>query len=47
MMKWQEKLNQMLESLGEDNIMIKKSFVHDTSLEMALEVHILSCTEMQ
>lgn len=47
MLKWQEKLNQMLESLGEDNIMIKKSFIRDTSLEMVLEVHILSYTEMQ
>lgn len=37
----------MLESLGEDNIMIKKSFICDTSLEMVLEVHILSYTEMQ
>lgn len=37
----------MLESLGEDNIMIKKSFIRDTSLEMVLEVHILSYTEMQ
>ena len=37
-MKWQGKyLNQILESLGQDNVIIKKSFIHDISLKWPLE----------
>jgi len=34
-------------SLGQDNVIIKKSFIHDISLKMTLEMHILFNTEIQ
>lgn len=41
-LKWQEKyLNQILESLGQDNVIVKKSFIYDIALKMTLEMHIL------
>lgn len=45
LMKWQEKyINQMIERLGQGNV-IKTSFIHDISLETALEGLLLFYTE--